>query len=165
MPDLLAHALIAYALATLLSWRYEWLSAPYVTVAMAGAFVPDLTKVNLLFSSELVEVVLGIPFDWFALHTLGGSLVSLAIGVVLVASSERRRVAALLGLGAASHLLADALLLNASGHSYPLFWPLSYLHPPTPGLYLSTDPETMVVAASVASVVFVATRLRTKRAE
>jgi hypothetical protein len=165
MPDLLAHALIAYALATLLSWHYEWLSAPYVTVAMAGAFVPDLTKVNLLFSSELVEVVLGIPFDWFALHTLGGSLVSLAIGVVLVASSERRRVAALLGLGAASHLLADALLLNASGHSYPLFWPLSYLHPPTPGLYLSTDPEPMVVAAAVASVVFVATRLRTKRAE
>lgn len=163
MPDLLAHALIAYSLATSLSWRYEWLSPSYVTVAMAGAFIPDLTKISLLVSDSAIESMLGVPFDWFALHTLGGSLVSLAIGVVLVASSERRRVAALLGLGAASHLFADALLLNPSGRSYAVFWPLSYYHPPTPGLYLSTDPQPTIVAAAVAAVVFVAARRRRRR--
>lgn len=165
MPDLLAHALVAYTLATVLSWRYEWLSPAYVTVAMAGAFVPDLTKVNLVLASGLVETVLHVPFDWSGLHTLGGSLVSLTVGVVLVARRERRRVAALLALGAASHLLADALLRNPSGHSYPLFWPLSYVHPPTPGLYLSTDPAPMVVAALTAGVVFVRSQWRTRESD
>ena len=160
MPDLLAHALIAYSLATVFSWRHEWLSPSYVTVAMAGAFIPDLTKVMLVLPSDSVAATLSVPFDWFALHTLGGSLISLAIGIVLVANSERTRVAALLGLGTASHLLADALVLNPSGHSYPLFWPLSYLHPPTPGLYLSTQAEPMLVAATVAGVVFTSTQYR-----
>jgi len=160
MPDLLAHALIAYALATVLSWRYAWLSPAYVTVAMAGAFVPDLVKIYLLVDSELVATALEIPFQWSALHTLGGSLVSVLIGVVLVADRERRRVAALLGLGAASHLVADAFLLNPSGRSYAILWPISRLHPPTPGLYLSTDPEPMLVAAVVAGVVFVVSRVR-----
>jgi hypothetical protein len=160
MPDLLAHALIAYSAATLLSWRYDWLSPAYVTVAMAGAFIPDLTKVALVLSNSAMESLLGVPFSWFALHTVGGSLVSLAIGVVLVTTAERRRVAALLGLGAASHLLADAFLLTPSGRAYPLLWPLSYVHLPIPGLYLSTDPEPMLVAAGVSVVVFVATRYR-----
>jgi hypothetical protein len=160
MPDLLAHALIAYALATVLSWRYSWLSPAYVTVAMAGAFVPDLVKIKLVLDSGLVATTLGIPFQWFALHTLGGSVVSVLIGVVLVADRERRRVTGLLMLGAASHLLADAFLLKPSGRSYPLVWPLSRVHPPTPGLYLSTDPEPMLVAAVVAGVVFVVSRVR-----
>ncbi len=165
MPDLLAHALIAYSLATLLSWRYEWLSPAYVTVAMAGAFVPDLAKATLLVSTSTMQSLLGVPFNWFALHTIGGSLVSIAIGVVLVRRAERTRVAALLCAGAVSHLLADALLLNPSGRSYPLLWPLTYYHPPTPGLYLSTDPEPMLVAAVVAGVVFGVTRLRGRRTD
>lgn len=165
MPDLLAHALIAYSLATLLSWRYDWLSPAYVTVAMAGAFIPDLTKISLVLSRSAIQSLFGVPFSWFALHTLGGSLVSLAIGVVLVTSAERRRVAALLGLGAVSHLLADALLLSPSGRSYPLLWPLSNVHPTTPGLYLSTDPEPMLVAAGVSVALFAATRYRDSHTE
>ena len=160
MPDLLAHALLAYTLAGVLSWRVDWLSPRYVTVAMAGAFVPDIVKIKLVVHSEVVAALVGLPFGWDALHTLGGSAVSVAVGVVLVADRERRRVAALLGLGAASHLLADALLLTPSGRSYPLLWPLSRLNPPTPGLYLSTDPAPMVVAAVAAGVVFVVSRRR-----
>lgn len=165
MPDLLAHVLIAYSASTVLSWRYDWLSPSYVTVAMAGAFIPDLVKVTLVLRSGTVENILGVPFDWLALRTLGGSLVSLAIGVVIVASSERRRVAGLLGLGMSTHLLSDALLRHPSGRSYPMLWPLSYVHPPTPGLYLSTEPEPMLVAAAVATLVFVTTRLRNSRAD
>jgi hypothetical protein len=163
MPDLLAHALIAYSAATVLSWRLAWLSPAYVTVAMTGAFIPDLMKIRLVLDEQIVAALLGVPFDWFALHTLGGAVVSLLVGVVLVAADERRRVAGLLGLGAGSHLLADALLLSPSGRSYPIVWPLSRINPPTPGLYLSTDPEPMVVAAAVAAVVFAVSRLRTRR--
>ncbi|WP_136601165.1 metal-dependent hydrolase [Salinigranum halophilum] len=162
MPDLLAHALIAYSLGTLLSWCYEWISPAYVTVAMAGAFIPDLTKVMLVLPSDVVAAWLSMPFDWYALHTLGGSLVSVALGVALVASVERKRIAALLGLGATSHLFADLLLLSPSGHSFPVLWPLSYIHPPTIDLYLSTQPEPMILAAVVAGVLFIMTRLRTR---
>lgn len=85
MPDLLAHALIAYTICTLLSWRYGWITPTYVTVGMAGAFIPDLATIDLIVSGELVEEMLGIPFDWFALHTAGGTLVSIAIGGLLTA--------------------------------------------------------------------------------
>jgi hypothetical protein len=165
MPDLLAHALFAYALAGVLSWRYEWLSSAHVTVAMVGAFVPDLTKVDLVLPGPVVEATLGVPFDWFALHTVGGSAASIAVGVLLVADRERRRAGLLLGIGAASHLLADAFLLNPSGRSYPLLWPLMRLAPPTPGLYLSTDPTPTLVAAVVAGGVYLGSRYDARRAE
>jgi len=139
MPDLLSHALLAYTLCTLLALRYRWLTPQYVTVGMAGAFLPDLAKVDLALDGAIVGDALGIPFDWFGFHTLGGTLVVVLVGVVLAASEERRRVAALLALGAASHLAADAFLLKAAERSYPVFWPLTPYHPPTPGLYLSTD--------------------------
>jgi len=139
VPDLLSHAFIAYTLCTLLAARYRWLTPQYVTVGMAGAFVPDIAKVDLVLPGAVVGKALGVPVSWFGVHTLGGAAVAALVGVVLAASGERRRVAALLALGAGSHLAADALLVKASGHSYPVLWPLTVYHPPTPGLYLSTD--------------------------
>ncbi|WP_411967242.1 metal-dependent hydrolase [Haloferax sp. YSSS75] len=164
MPDLLSHALLAYSLATIASWRYEWITRPYVTVAMAGAFIPDLAKGELILSDARVEQVLGVPFDWFGLHTTGAVICSILIGVLLVHSKERLRVFLLLALGAASHLIADAFLLNPTGVSYPLLWPFSRLYPPTPGLYLSTDIWPSVVLGIGALVVFGVTRyLRSTR--
>jgi len=152
MPDLLSHALIAYSLATIASWRYDWITRSYVTAAMAGAFIPDMAKAALVVPSARVEQFIGLPFDWFGLHTLGAAVCSVLIGVVLVSQHERRRAGLLLSLGASSHLLADALLRKPTGLSYPLLWPLSRVYPPTPGLYLSTD----ICPAVVLSIVTVA---------
>ena len=163
MPDLLAHALIAYTIATVLSWRYEWLSRQYVTVAIAGAFIPDMMKMALVLPGPYVEEVIGLPFGWWGIHTLGGAVVAVLIGAVVVVPRERRRVAGLLALGAASHLLADALLIKPTGHSYAVLWPLTRYHPPTPGLYLSTQPWPMVVAGLVAIGAWAVTRRRRKR--
>jgi hypothetical protein len=162
MPDLLAHALVAYALGTGLSWRYEWLTPPYVTALMAGAFVPDMVKVRLLVSSLRVEQVLGAPFSWEPLHFGGGVALSVLVGVLLTAPRLQRRIALLLGLGAGSHLFLDALLRTLSGYSYSVFWPATLYQPPTPGLYLSTDPWPTVVAGLLAASVFVATKRRTR---
>lgn len=160
MPDLLAHVLFAYVLGTMLSWRYGWLSPAYVTVVMAGAMVPDVSKGALVLPGSRIEALVGVPFDWFALHTTGGVLLMILVGVTLVAPAERRRVFLLLTLGAATHLFADALLLNPSGRSYPVVWPLMRYHPPTPGLYLSTRPEPTVIAAAAALIVRGATWYR-----
>lgn len=152
MPDILTHALVAYILATTLSVRYAWLTPRWVTVVMVGAMIPDLTKIELLVPSLQVEALLGIPFAWHALQMLGGILVAVAIGVVLTSRSHRKRVFALLLLGALSHLFLDALLIKASGYSFAVFWPLTTYHPPTPGLYLSSDRWPALVAGSVALV-------------
>ena len=154
MADLLTHVLAAYVLATALSFRYEWLTPQYVTVAMVGAVVPDLAKIELLIPDARVEVLLSVPFEWFAIHTLGGTLVVITIGALLTSRTHRWRVFLLLALGAASHHALDALLLNPSGYSYAIFWPLSTYHPPTPGLYLSTDRWPALVTGTVAVVVW-----------
>ncbi|EMA23003.1 MULTISPECIES: metal-dependent hydrolase [Haloarcula] len=160
MPDLLSHAFIAFTICTLLSLRYDWLSGEYVTVGMAGAFIPDMAKIKLLVDAATVEAALDIPFDWLGVHTLGGALVAVLVGVVVVNRSDRRRVFGLLSLGAASHLFADALLLKASGRSYEVLWPLTQYHPPTPGLYLSTDIWLTGVTGSVAVAAYLLVQYR-----
>ncbi|WP_416840387.1 metal-dependent hydrolase [Haloferax sp. DFSO52] len=160
MPDLLSHVLLAYSLAMIASWRYEWITQPYVTVAMAGAFIPDIAKGELLLPNARVEQLLGVPFSWFGLHTTGAVICSVLIGVLLVKATERVRVFVLLSLGATSHLIADAFLLKPTGQSYPLLWPLTRIYPPTPGLYLSTDVEPAIVLGAVALVVYGVTRKR-----
>lgn len=150
MPDLLTHAFLAYALGMVLAWRYGWLTSRYVTVIMAGAFIPDIAKIALIIPSNRIAALVNMPFSWFGIHTAGGAVVAVLIGVVIVHSSERRRIFLLLSLGAASHLIADAFLIKAYGHSYPLLWPLTAYAPPTPGLYLSTDLWPAIVTGTLA---------------
>lgn len=154
MAELLTHVLVGYILATLLSFHYDWLSPRYVTVAMVGAVVPDLSRIGLLVSDDWITATVGIPFEWFAIHTLGGSLVVITIGTLLTTAAHRKRIFALLVLGALSHLVLDGLLFNPSGYSYAIFWPLTSYHPPSPGLYLSTDRWPALVSAIAAAVVW-----------
>jgi membrane-bound metal-dependent hydrolase YbcI (DUF457 family) len=154
MADLLTHALVAYALATALSIRYERLTLPVVTVAMMGALIPDLSRLSLVLADETVTALLGVPFDWFGFHTVGGVVAASLVGVVLAPEKYRSRVALLLLLGAGSHLFLDALLVKPSGIAAPLLWPLAEQGPPTPGLYLSTDRWPVLVAGGCAAVVW-----------
>ena len=156
MPDLLAHALLAYSVATVLSWRFGWIDRSYVTVAMAGAFIPDLVKIWLVVPNQFMKDLLGIPFNWAALTTLGGSITGIAVGVVLVKPSERVRVASLLGVGAFTHLFSDSLLITPSGHITGLFWPFTRYSPWTPGVYLSTEPWPTLLMGVLAGLVYLA---------
>lgn len=165
MPDLLAHVFIAYTICRVASWRVEWLTTPYVTLGMVGAFIPDIVKIDLVLPSETVEGILGVPFHWGSLATGGGTLLSLCIGLVLLRSSERRRGGLLLGVGAGSHLLADSLLLTPTGRSVQLVWPLSQYKIPSPGLYLSTQPEPMFLTGAIGFLIWGVHRYRTREGE
>lgn len=66
MIGLLAHALLAYSVCRVLSWRYAWLDQQYVTLGMVRSLIPDLVKIKLLIPSWRVEQLLSIPFDWGA---------------------------------------------------------------------------------------------------
>ncbi|UTF54763.1 metal-dependent hydrolase [Natronosalvus rutilus] len=154
MPELLTHVLVGFTLATVLSWYTRWLTAPYVTVAMVGAVTPDLSRFDLLFPAKAIEAALGIPFDWWAFHTLGGTVLVVALGGLLTPTAYRRGVVAMLALGALSHHGLDLLLVNPSGYAYPVFWPLTQYHPPTPGFYLSSDRWPAFFAGVGATVVW-----------
>ena len=163
MPDLLAHAFLAYAILRGLSWRYDWLTTPYVTAGMAGAFIPDIVKISLILPSATVEALLGIPFSWAPLSRLGGTVICVLIGAVLVDKPQRRPTLLVLSIGAVSHLLTDALLVKATGRAFPILWPLTRWRPPTPGLYLSTQPEPTIVTGALAALVWGASRWRERR--
>jgi uncharacterized membrane protein len=158
MPDILTHVLVGYILGTFLSFRYEWVGPEYVTLVMLGALTPDLMKIALLLPSATVEAYLGVPFNWRALHVLNGSLVVVLLGVLLVSPRYRKRVFILLTLGATSHHALDLLLINVSGYSYPVLWPLTEYHPPAGMLYLSSDRWPAVVAGAVAAILWLVRR-------
>jgi hypothetical protein len=160
VPDLLTHVLIVYSACLVVSWRLDWLDRSFVTVAMVGAMMPDISKLNLLLPNWLVERWLSLPFSWTALHTAGGVALTILVTVTLVGPAYRKRVAALLAFGAGTHLLADAMLRSVTGRSFAFLWPLSTYAPPTPGLYLSTDPWPTVVAIVTAVAVTALDRYR-----
>jgi len=160
MPDLLTHVLLAYAVATLLKYRYRWLRPAYVTIAMVGALVPDLDHISILIPGSTVEATLGVPFDWGGLQTGGVVLLLILIGTVLVEHTERRRVFAMLSLGAISHLLTDALIRVPDGRSQSIFFPITTYQPPSPGLYLSTDIWPLAASAVFAAVAWYVVRRR-----
>ena len=151
MADLLTHVLVAYAIGTLLSLRYTWLTPRYVTIVMMGALLPDLNRLSLVVDDYWMEMYLGMPFTWFGFHTLGGVVIVSAIGGVLAGDEHRRRVVALLLLGALSHLVLDALLFLPSGYSAPMWWPVTEQRLPTPGWYMSYHRWPVVLAGAIAA--------------
>lgn len=154
MPDLLSHAFLAYIILRPLSWWSDWLTTPYITAGMAGALIPDIVKIKLVIPAPAVEATLEIPFSWGPLATLAGASICVLIGGVLVDQRRRKKTLLVLSTGAVSHLTADALLINASGRSYSVLFPLTRWQPPTPGLYLSTQPEPTIVTGILAAIIW-----------
>ena len=127
---------------------------------MAGAVLPDLAKVHLVVPSGTVSSLLGVAFSWQAIHRLGGVLVLAGLGALTVGRSYRRAAFAALVGGAASHLLLDSFIRRANGLTPPYLYPLTWWHPSSGDLYLSSDPWPAALAVAVASVAFAYDRRR-----
>lgn len=149
MAELLSHVLVAYALATVASWRWKRLTGPWIAVAMIGALLPDLNRVGLLVTDAAIEATLGTTFGIDAIHTLGGVIALASVGAMVVAD-HHRRVFALLLAGALSHLLVDGLKVYADGDAGVWFYPFAWYRHPTPNLYVSSDPAVLIAAVLVA---------------
>ncbi len=158
MADLLTHVLLAYSLGTVLSWRYDRIEKHHVTLLMIGATLPDLTRIGQIIDPGYIQG-LGLPFSYFPLHTILGSLI---VAFIITQFVNDELAFPIIGAGALSHHLLDSLLLNASGYSYPLFWPVSSYSPPTPGLYLSTDMWPALVAVAVSLIIWMIDRKKLK---
>lgn len=148
MAELLTHVVAAYVLLTVANWWLDVLSARWIPVGMAGAVIPDLVKIGILVDSDVIEGLLGVPFRYSPISSLAGVLV-IAAGITLTFTEARRRVFALLVAGGVSSLVLDGLRMFADGQAsfwlYPLWW-----RPPTPNLYVTSDPRVTIVAVAVA---------------
>lgn len=160
MADLFTHVLVGFVLATLLSWRYDWISSALVTLAMVGATLPDLSRIDLVLPAATIEATLGIPFSWTPLHRVGGTALVVLLGGLLVSPERRRAALLLLALGAGSHYLLDFLLYKPSGMAGPLLWPFTTHQLAIEGCYLSSDRWPAVVATAAAIATWAATRYR-----
>jgi membrane-bound metal-dependent hydrolase YbcI (DUF457 family) len=147
MAELLSHILFAFAVFTALGWAVSWLDRRWVVVGMVGSVLPDLNRVDLLLDDYLIEQLLGLPFSWDAIHTLGGVLVLSGAGAVLFATREQRiRAFGLLTAGGVSHLLVDAVKAWADGANGAFLYPFSWWRNPTLGWYVSAERWVLVMA-------------------
>jgi hypothetical protein len=160
MADLLSHLLVAYALLTVVSWRVDWLTDRWVVVGTGGAAIPDLVKVEILLDAEIVEDALGVPFAYAPLSTLGGVL--LVAGLIALAFDRERwrRAYGLVVAGGLSSLLLDGLRVVADGRAAPYLYPVTGWSPPTPNLYVTSDPRILGVAVVTALAVALLDRRR-----
>ncbi|WP_436902619.1 metal-dependent hydrolase [Halovenus halobia] len=159
MAEGLTHVLLAFGLFTATGWTVGWLDRRWVAVGMVGSLLPDLSRLYLLVDDYIISQALGIPFDWAALHTLGGVVVLATLGAVLFDKRQQRlRGFGLLVAGGCSHLAVDAVKAWADGTGGTALYPLSWWRPPTPGLYVSADRWVLGVAVAVALVVAIIER-------
>jgi len=154
MPDLLTHVLGTYALVTVLSWRVAWLRPRHVAVVMVGTVVPDLSKVRLLVDATPIENALGVEWLWTGIHRLGPALTLAAIGAVCFQRGRRLAAFGLLGAGVVTHFAFDLAVTRASGTAPPYLYPLTWWHPPSADLLLSSDTWPWLVAIALAGCVW-----------
>lgn len=154
MADLLSHVLVAYVLLTVASWRVGPLSRRWVAVGMGGAAIPDLSKLGIIVPERVVEGTIGVPFSYGPVSALGGVVVVGGVVALLFERDHRRRAFAFLVAGGATSLFVDGLRLTVDGRASRLLYPLTWRRPPSPNLYLSSDPRVLGVTVVLATVVF-----------
>lgn len=164
MAELLSHVLIAFIALTVASWRVEWLTRRWVAVGMVGAVFPDLNRLEMVVSRTTVEGLLGVPFHWNALHTLGGVLLLSAFGAALFAR-HRRRAFGVLFAGGLTHLVTDGVKIYADGFAAPWLYPFTWYRHPTPNLYVSADRWVLVIVSAVTIAVVLLDRFVAGRRE
>jgi membrane-bound metal-dependent hydrolase YbcI (DUF457 family) len=158
MPDLLTHVLAAYVVGTLAARRMDYVANWHVPILMIGSVLPDLSKLYLAVSEHSVSGVIGAPFSWEGLHTLGPIVFLSLAGALLFCHRHQRTAFAGLISGAVLHLGLDSLLIRADGHVPSYFFPITWWQYPSGNVYLSSDIWLSLCAVVGATAVFLIDR-------
>jgi len=159
VADLLTHVLVVYVALTVVSWQVD-LPRRWIVVAMGGAAMPDLVKAKMvLFDILGVRSVLGVDIAFAGFNRLGGVLL-MAGAIAVFFGSRWRRAYAYLVFGGLSSLLVDGMRVYADGRADFYLYPLTWWRPPTPSLYVTSDPRVLLTALTVSIAVFLADRYR-----
>lgn len=158
MADLLTHILVPYVLLTAASWRFDWLTERWIVIGMAGAAIPDLEKIRIVVDSDLIGSLLGMPFSFAPISSLGGVLL-IAGAITVFFEQQRQRVYSFLVFGGLTALVVDGLRVFADGRSDFWLYPFTWWRPPTPSLYITSDVRVLGVALLMSSGVFLYDRM------
>lgn len=154
MAETLSHVLHAFVVVTVASWSIGWLDRKWIAVAMVGAIVPDLNRIDLVIPADAIEATLNIPFSWGAIHTIGGVVLLSAVGALLFATNqEQLRAFGLLLTGGVIHLVVDSFKLWADGVTSAYWYPLTWYNPPAGMLYVTADRWVTIVSVLLALLV------------
>lgn len=148
MADLLTHVLVPFVVLTVVGWIVA-VPRQWIPVAMGGAAIPDLVKLDLLLDADLVGRLLGVPFEYDPVSSVAGVCVVAGVIALLFTDDVRRTAYGFLLFGGVSSLLLDGLRVFADGHAGFWLYPL-WVRPPTPSLYVTSDVRVVVVAVAVA---------------
>lgn len=121
MPDLFTHVCVAYIISIALNIK----EPHHRALVIAGAILPDIWKVYLVFSPFIGHYAAKNLFA--PLHTVFGTLISTALFTSFFEKNLWKKFYLLLLLGASSHFLLDAFLWPygwPSGEAIWFFWPL-----------------------------------------
>lgn len=153
MAELFTHVLAGFIIATIASWRYEWITPPLVVACMVGAAIPDLNRIRLIVPADTITALTGLPWSLGITHRGGGALLIALILTLLVAKDYRKPVFALLCVGIASHLIIDYFLWQPTGTTNLMLWPFADITIDYQGFYRSSDRWTAVVSILLAGIV------------
>lgn len=120
---------------------------------MAGVAIPGLIKIEILIDAGVVETLLGVPFKYAPISSLGGVLL-IAGAITIFFERQRRQIFSFLLFGAFSSLVVDGLWVFADGRSGFWLYPFSWWRPPTPSLYITSDVRVLVISLLITVVVF-----------
>jgi hypothetical protein len=98
------------------SWQFDWLTKRWIVIGMAGAAIPDLVKLGITLDDDVIESILGMPFSYSLISSLGGVLL-IAGAITVFFQKQRRRVFLFLLFAGFTSLVVDGLRVFADGRS------------------------------------------------
>ena len=115
MPDWVTHIAVAWTLCRILSFRYREFNTTNTMIVIAGALIPDISKIALGLSWIGIDVT-----DYLAiLHIPSGSII--VAGMISLLFPEKKKAFLFLGLGVLTHYCLDLILEHVSGGIYLLY--------------------------------------------
>ena len=115
MPDWVTHIAVGWTLCRILSFRYREFNTTNTMIVIAGALIPDISKIALGLSWIGIDVT-----DYLAiLHIPSGSII--VAGMISLLFPEKKKAFLFLGLGVLTHYCLDLILEHVSGGIYLLY--------------------------------------------
>ncbi len=119
MPDWIVHICVAYLVCRTLYFKYPLFNPANTILAMVGALLPDIIKLQIIFSQFGIDLTDFLP----VFHI---PLTSFIMAGIISLFFENKKIAFLfLVIGAISHFAMDSLLISIGGGMY-LFFPFSW---------------------------------------
>lgn len=119
VPDWIVHICVAYLVCRILYFKYPLFNPANTILAMVGALLPDIFKLQIIFSQFGIDLVDFLP----VFHI---PITSFIMAGIISLFFENKKIAFLfLVIGAISHFFIDSLTVTV-GEGIYLFFPFSW---------------------------------------